>query len=602
MPTAEPGVLFVDPAPVQAAPAAAAMPAMGTGGASPAMAAAIAAAAAGKTGLQMPKASADAVEDPEQKMKVERGIEQLEELETACKEALELSKGGTPATGETELEEVVQAVQTQQNACMEAQKQITETITETKKEGPAAFTCANEMSKLIPHIGQLQKQFGAELMRVKSLLTKKKSDAAAAAKKAEMEANNKEQEEKDSAALQEELPSVKETVAEAEQAADGVSNMAAPLIADPPAEGDESLQTSIAEIEAAAGEAQNKIAEARQQINTKLQTARQYSPETRKNTLTEYTTMQNHLTEIQKKVNPYRTFKKEFQARVQARKSLQDTADKLNAAELEVEKLKMMCHQGMSEDDLTSAEKVAMPAKAGLEAQLRMLEQKMKTAQGAMKDEITCIKERGAEIKKSMDSAMALLQKQRQSVAVKEMLRMAGEKVDKLDESLEKCGQAELPWLKGVEVLPPGESETALKECATALAMADAAMGQARSFIQSKMMEANKLVAEVKTEVAEELPASSSDDLSGDTLVLAPPMHEKNTSAGSSGNGVKARAKPPCKHGTVALAQAQYQEAQEVRATLEEVRAKEGLQNGWRPRRAHSRRRKVDRRAAPEDD
>merc|ERR1740139_1411843 len=152
----------------------------------------------------------------------------------------------------------------------------------------------------------------------------------------------------------------------------------------------------------------------------------------------------------------------------------------------------MMCNEGMSEDDLTSAEKVAMPAKAGLEAQLRMLEQKMKTAQGAMKDEITSIKERGAEIKKSMDSAMALLQKQRQSVAVKEMLRMAGEKVDKLDESLEKCGQAELPWLKGVEVLPPGESETALKECATALAMADSAMGQARSFIQSKMTEANK--------------------------------------------------------------------------------------------------------------
>ena len=150
--------------------------------------------------------------------------------------------------------------------------------------------------------------------------------------------------------------------------------------------------------------------------------------------------------------------------------------------------------------------------------------------------------------------------------------------------------------------MPPGEPKTALKECATALTMAEASMDKARSFIRSKMMEENKLVAEVKTEVAEELPASSSDDLSGDTLVLAPPSHEKNTSAGSSGNGAKARAKPPCKHGTVALAQAQYQEAQEVRATLEEVRAKEGLQNGWKPRPAHCRRRKVDPRPAPEDD
>ena len=39
--------------------------------------------------------------------------------------------------------------------------------------------------------------------------------------------------------------------------------------------------------------------------------------------------------------------------------------------------------------------------------------------------------------------------------------------------------------------------------------------------------------------------------------------------------------------GSVALAQAQYREAQEVSATLDEVRAKEGLLGGWTPRREH---------------
>ena len=123
--------------------------------------------------------------------------------------------------------------------------------------------------------------------------------------------------------------------------------------------------------------------------------------------------MQQTMTDMQTKVTPYRTFKKEFTARVQAQKSLQDTADKLNELELEVEKVKMMSsgaeHCQMSKEDVVSAEKTSQPAKTNIENVLRTLEQKLKVASGGAKEEITSMKGKALEIKKSLDGTQTSL-------------------------------------------------------------------------------------------------------------------------------------------------------------------------------------------------
>jgi len=489
-PKAEPGVLFVDPR--AAAPAA--------GAAAPPAAAAV------PTG---PVKTAEELEEI-----VAKAGEQVETQETSSKEAVEASKALDAASDTTELQEVVAALQKEQTACMEAQKSLTKDIGEAKRGGISATPKVTELSKLSPRIRSLQASLSAELVRVKAFVTKSQMTEAQKKKAAETAEANKEVEERDTKILEEELPAMQELVSTAEESADAVVTMSAPLIAEPPDDDDEMLKKSIEEIEAAATEAQTKIGDARNQINTKLTAARKFAPETRKNALAEFSGMQTKLTEAQKKVAPYKNFKKEFKARVEARKSLQDTADKLNNFELEVEKLKMMSSGAaeglMSDEELTQAEKISQPAKAGVENIIRTLQQKMIAAAGAVKDELSQMKDRASEIKKAMDEVLLLLKKNRESVATKSMLKQAAEKVDKVEECMEQCGQAELPWLKGVEVLPKDESEKALKECAVASTAVDGALTQARTFIKTKLAEAKKLVKEVQADVTEELNSHSS--------------------------------------------------------------------------------------------
>merc|ERR1712159_811079 len=120
------------------------------------------------------------------------------------------------------------------------------------------------------------------------------------------------------------LPEVQDAVASVEDAIEAVNIMAAPIINDPPEDAGVALKKVMDEIESAANEAQKKITEVRQQINTKLTTARNFAPETRKKAIAEFTALQAKLGEGQKKLTPYKTFKKDFAARVEAKKALAD--------------------------------------------------------------------------------------------------------------------------------------------------------------------------------------------------------------------------------------------------------------------------------------
>merc|ERR1712032_1400943 len=87
---------------------------------------------------------------------------------------------------------------------------------------------------------------------------------------------------KELAEFNETLPLVKETVAMSQEAVEGIISIASPLVADAPEEDSEFFKTAVSEIEGATTDAQEKLGDARKQINLKLQDARKYSAETRK--------------------------------------------------------------------------------------------------------------------------------------------------------------------------------------------------------------------------------------------------------------------------------------------------------------------------------
>merc|ERR1712176_440653 len=121
-----------------------------------------------------------------------------------------------------------------------------------------------------------------------------------------------------------------------------------------------------------------------------------------------------------------------------------------------------------------------------------------------MKDELTTMKDRASTLKKGLDGVITIISRQKQTFQAQEMLKVAGEKVDKAEESLVKCQEAEMPFLKGIEVLPGEESTKAIADCVAAGSQADAAMNQAKTFLAQKMNEVKKYVEELATSSAEE--------------------------------------------------------------------------------------------------
>lgn len=494
-PKAEPGILFVDPIPGAAGPSAPAT-------APPKPAA---------TPLASTPATGGAATPVALQARVKKATDQVAALDAACTEALTVAKPLNHSSSEAALNDAQQLLQKQHTALQETQKSLTLDISEARKGGISSTSSVTELSKLSPKLRTLQTGVTAEMTRVKGLLMKVQMGAVNAKKQAEAAAANQAAEERDIKELDAALPAVQELLSGTEECVEAICMMAVPLIEEPPEDSSDILKKALEEIEASANDAQNKITEARRQINAVLQNARKFAPEAKKKAQTEVANMQQKLTEAQKKLNPYKAFKKEFHARVQARKSLQDLTEKLHTAELEAEKATMMssaADQGqMSEDEIASAEKVVQPAKAGVENCLRNVDQKLRTADGAMKDELTQMREKAMAAKKKLDAVITVLRRQRESLTTKEMLKLATDKVDKAEESLGRCQEAEMPFLKGIEVLPKDESAKAIGESEAAAAKSDTAVAHARTFLKAKLAEAKKYVKELSTSVTEELTA-----------------------------------------------------------------------------------------------
>jgi len=494
-PIAKPGVLFVDP---HKGAAAASSPTVVTprAGTTPAGTSPAASPAATASSPAMPLVA-----------RVKKATTQVEAAEKAATAVVTRAKTSLAAKAAEAVLKTLQADLTKQQVSLgEAQKNLTQDITEARKGGVAATSSVTELSKLSPRIRAAQAGVVEQLNKVKAALTTK---PAAPVQTPAQKEQQKQQEEKDAKDLETSLPAAKELTSAAEECVTAISSMADPILADPPADDSEVLKKAFEEIEAAATEAQTKITEARTQITQKLQAARGYAAETRKTALTEYSALQTKLTETQKKLMPFRTFKKDFKSKVSAKKALAELTEKVGASELEVEKAAMMsiaAESGqMSEEDITNTEKAATPASTEILALVRTIDQKMTGAQGAMKEELMHQKERAMGLKKKCEGVIASMRTQRYGLSAQKIAAEVGEKVAAVEEAMTACQDAEMPFLKGIEVLPPDESTKALTESQAASAKAEAALNQARAIIRTKQAESKKFPKELMDKATSEL-------------------------------------------------------------------------------------------------
>lgn len=409
---------------------------------------------------------------------------------------------------EAAVRDAAELLQSQQKTLIELQTAITNDVAEARKNGAEGSGAVAEFSKLSPKVRNAQRDVTAELNKVRAVLTQLQASSKAEYAKEQQ----KRAEEHDAKDLEDTMPGVREQVDSAEAGVATVLELASPLLADPPSEGG-AFDAAMDSIENTASEAQEKILEARKQVNLKLQAARSYAPETRKRALAEMSVLQQKLTEAQNKLNPFKSFKKDFFARIEARRQLGDTVAKMDYVELEVEKASMvtgMSDKGsMTDEDVAAAEEMIMPLQKDLMNELRILEGKLRQSQGPMRDELTCIRDRAISMRKKLESIVLVLRRQREGKLAEQVLALAEERVEQAEQALAACHEAEMPFLKGLEILPQEESAQAIASSEEAAARSDVAINQAKAFIRAKLNEAKRFSADLIKSTVESLTALS---------------------------------------------------------------------------------------------
>jgi hypothetical protein len=498
---AQPGALIVDQSSAATTSAVAAAVATTTGG------------------LKPNQGFAASNKTPEQRLK--EATDELASIEVSVNANVEEAKKtlAEPDVTNAALQQSVDNLQKGVAKIAELKASLTSSVTEARKQGIGASPTVTELSKLMPKITAVQNSATVELNKVRAILAKrtgdeKRAEAAAKikasleAKQAEAAAANKVQEEKDTTEFQALLPKLVEDTTAVDAAVDALSQVAAPLLAEPP-EASPELDTELLAIQNDAEGAQKKLQETRGELNIKINDARKYAPETRKTALAELQKLQIKLADAQKKVNGFKTFKKDFAGRVAARKALAEFSTKFITIEAEVEQASNMCKVAdagqMSEEQITEFEKVAKSAREQLNVVNTLISTKSKGADSAMTSELDLIKKTGSDLKITLDEATKKVVAQRELLNAKQAFSDAQAKMDKVDEFFSACQAAEMPFLKGIEVLPKEESEKALTDSDAAAGKTQVALNQTKAFVKTRLAESQKLPEDVRQSVADQL-------------------------------------------------------------------------------------------------
>merc|ERR1719282_1032139 len=163
----------------------------------------------------------------------------------------------------------------------------------------------------------------------------------------------------------------------------------------------------------------------------------------------------------------------------------------------------------MSEDELKAAEKLITPAQQGITSAMQdveqMLPQSHAQVHNVLNDELTQLKDRADIARKKLEGVVSVLRKQRDGLTAQKNIDLAREKADGAQESLLKCEAAEMPYLKGIELLPPDESAKAIADSEAVAVQAEAFINQAKSFIRSKIAETRRYTKDLMAVTTEQL-------------------------------------------------------------------------------------------------
>jgi len=148
-----------------------------------------------------------------------------------------------------------------------------------------------------------------------------------------------------------------------------------------------------------------------------------------------------------------------------------------------------------SDDSIRDMAAAVTNAQKVLSETQKALDQAQQGAQGPLKTALVKLLARTKKSQEKLDEIKAITQEQRERVQVEAIIKEARERLDRATDAFKKTDEAELPYMKGMDMLPLSEALPAVAACETAGVAVQQAINDTRAFLTTKTLEIKVCVA-----------------------------------------------------------------------------------------------------------
>jgi hypothetical protein len=176
---------------------------------------------------------------------------------------------------------------------------------------------------------------------------------------------------------------------------------------------------------------------------------------------------------------------------------------KISEAEAQVEKLVKLSKpeeeglgvEKIADETILQIEEMGIAASKTMRAMVAQMQPLLAAGVPALKSTMTKLVERTKKAQAKIDEAKAGTKQQREKVLSESYVKEATAKTVEMEGTLDAIAAAELPYLKGIEVLPVEESKKAMSDADEASKAVQAAISATRTLVASKNIEMKKFEA-----------------------------------------------------------------------------------------------------------
>jgi len=310
-------------------------------------------------------------------------------------------------------------------------------------------------------------------------------------------------EDRDSQKFEETLPTLEEKLSAAEDEAEKVAIVAAPLTMDAVEELKELQMSAIRETERAVKVAGGVLLKIRREMEAFQKLVDGFAPTVKEQAAEEMDKLNARLDAAEARLEEFKNVRKDHELSLQGEKLFVELAQRLAGVEIDCEKAAMMSEplakaldatpNEISAHEIRETKEAVRLAQATLAPTMRLVAAKVAGLKGPIRAKMLDLQSRAETSQSLLDRAQQTVEEAQSRAAAMPILKQAQERVATIEDVLLKMRETEAPFLMGLETMQAEDASEVLARMEKASSLAQSAIADAAKYISLKTVEVGRL-------------------------------------------------------------------------------------------------------------